>query len=203
MAKYFSKPERTGLGLIGCGGLGNWSLRMLSALFPSLREDHVSSRTPASREKFAADMAKAGPWRLHPVREAREAVDGMDIIVSSIPRPPVPLLDATCWSEGALAIPLDVIGTWDQSSMTAIDRLVTDDFDGLKNYAVSVDPTLRLPSAYTDIGAVATGKADGRRTRTERVMAIPTGVASVDMTIAWVIYERARDKGLGQTLALT
>jgi ornithine cyclodeaminase/alanine dehydrogenase-like protein (mu-crystallin family) len=203
MAKYFSPPEPMRLGLIGCGGLGNWSLRMLSQLFPSLSEINVSSRTQASREKFAADMAKAGPWRLRAVRYPREAVEGMDIIVSSIPRPPVPILDAACWNAGSLAIPLDVIGTWDQSSMTATDRLVTDDFDGLIKYAASVDPTLRLPGACTDIGAVVAGKADGRKTRTERVMAIPTGVASVDLTIAWVIYERAQRRGLGRTFTLT
>ena len=203
MAKYFSRPEPTRLGLIGCGGLGTWSLRMLGQLFPSLSEVHVSSRTEASREKFAADMAKAGPWHLHPVRYPREAVEGMDIIVSSIPQPPAPIVDAAGWNEGSLVIPLDVVGTWDQSCMTATDRLVTDDYGGLVKYAARIDPTLRLPGAYTDIGAVVAGTAPGRQTSAERVMAIPTGVASVDITLAWVIYERAQMKGLGRTLALT
>lgn len=51
-------------GLIGCGGLGTWSLRVLSALFPSLSDVYMASRTQATRQKFCKDMAKEGPWNL-------------------------------------------------------------------------------------------------------------------------------------------
>jgi alanine dehydrogenase len=203
MAKYFAKSAPTSLGLVGCGGLGQWSLRMLSELFPSLREIRVASRTAASREEFAAAMTRQGPWRVRAVGTPREAVEGMDIVVSSIPMPPRPIIEGAWWSAGALAIPLDVVGTWDQASFSAADRLVTDDYDGLRKYAARVAPTLELPGTSTDIGAVAAGKSGGRRGPAERVMAIPTGVASVDMTIAWVIYERARQRGLGHMLSLT
>ena len=44
-AKYLApRPPKT-LGLIGCGGLGLWSLRVMSATFPSIERVFVSSRT--------------------------------------------------------------------------------------------------------------------------------------------------------------
>ena len=140
MAKYFAKPNPTRLGLVGCGGLGTWSLLMLAEVFPSLTEVHVASRTEASRTDFAKRMAEKGPWRVTPVAELRQAVEGMDIVVSSLPRPPQPLVKGEWWMKGALAIPLDVVGTWDQASLAAADRLVTDDFPGLKAYARRVRP---------------------------------------------------------------
>ena len=38
---------------------------------------------------------------------------------------------------------------------------------------------------------------------TERIMAIPTGVASTDMALAWEIYRRARAAGLGREIDLS
>jgi len=203
MAKYFAKPEPVRLGLVGCGGLGLWSLRMLAEVFPSLREVHVTSRSAATREAFARDMAGRGPWRITPEHELRRVVEGMDIVVSSIPRPPAPIVPGTWWSEGGLVIPLDVVGTWDQAALSAADRLVTDDYDGLVKYGARVAPSLALPAGHTDMGAVAAGKARGRSSAAERIMAVPTGVASMDMTLGWELFARARRKGLGRSFAFT
>ena len=66
-AKYLApRPPKT-LGLIGCGGLGLWSLRIMSATFPSIEQVFVSSRTRGSREEFCAKMAQEGNWTITPV----------------------------------------------------------------------------------------------------------------------------------------
>jgi len=198
MAKYFAKPNPTRLGLIGCGGLGTWSLLMLAEMFPSLTEVHVASRTEASRTDFAKRMAEKGPWRITPVAGLRHAVEGMDIVDSSLPRPPQPLIKGEWWAKGALAIPLDVVATWDQASLSAADQLVTDDYPGLKGYARRVAPALQIPPEHVDFAKVVIGEVPGRQNAEQRIMAIPTGIASLDITLAATIYERAQRLGIGK-----
>jgi len=57
-AKYLApRPPKT-LGLIGCGGLGLWSLRVMSTTFPSIEQVYVSSRTkPLARGVLREDDA--------------------------------------------------------------------------------------------------------------------------------------------------
>lgn len=82
-AKYLAPPDPIRLGLVGCGGLGRWSLLALSEVFPNLIEVRIASRTVESRQQFCKKMSAQGPWRLQPVDNVRDAVEGMDIVVSS------------------------------------------------------------------------------------------------------------------------
>ncbi|MGH7088718.1 MAG: ornithine cyclodeaminase family protein [Stellaceae bacterium] len=198
MAKHFARPDPRRLGLVGCGGLARWTLPMLTEVFPTIRDVSVVSRTPASRESFVREMGERGPWRIKPESDLRRAVDGMDIIVSSIPRPPKPVLSGAWWSEGALAVALDVVGAWDQAALSSADRLVTDDYDGLRSRAAALNVALTLPERHSDIGRVVAGKEGGRASISERVMAAPTGVASMDVALGRMLFERARDLGLGR-----
>jgi len=203
-AKYLAKTAPKRLGLVGCGGLGHWSLRVLGAVFPSLDEIHVASRRSESRLAFCAEMAEEGPWRLVPVDDPRDAVAGMDIVISSTPHPPIPPVRGAWWTPGTLAIPLDVTSGWDDEAFSIADRLVTDNYASLAGPRVKEQrPEFRLPERWDELADVVAGKAARRGNEDERVMAIPTGVASTDMTVAWEIYRRARAAGIGTKFRLT
>ena len=201
-AKHCARGDPERLGLVGCGGLGTWTLRVFSEVFPSLRQVHVASRTAASRAKFCRDMAGEGPWELHAAERLDQAVSDMDVVVSSIPQGAERPLKEAWWTPGTLAVPLDVLSAWDDDAFTSLDRLVTDGYEGLKGIVRQRRPTLNLPESWVSFGDVVLGEAAGRKTDAERIMAIPTGVASVDMTLAWEIYRRARDAGVGIELDL-
>jgi alanine dehydrogenase len=84
-AKYLAPaPPRT-LGLIGCGGLGLWTLRTMGAIFPSIDRVYVCARTRRSREEFSAKMSQEGDWKITPVDDPLRAVRNIDIVVTSIP----------------------------------------------------------------------------------------------------------------------
>ena len=201
-ARHCVRGDPMRLGLVGCGGLGTWSLRMLSAIFPTLRDVYVSSRREATREQFCADMAKEGPWTLTAVDTPEFAVSGMDIVVSSVPQGSERPLKADWWTPGTLAIPLDVVSAWEDAAFRLIDRLVTDNDEGLRVATSQRRPDLRLPETSTSVGDIVLGRQPGRTGDHERIMAIPTGVGSVDMTLAWAIYRRARDAGIGTEVDL-
>ncbi len=193
-------PKR--VGLVGCGGLGHWSVRVLGAVFPGIEEFRVASRTEQSRTRFCDENSGLGPWSLRPADRVEDAVRDMDIVVSSVPQGTERPLDGAWWSPGTLAIPLDVVSAWDDAAFARIDRLVTDNIDGLEVAARQRRPDLTLPGDLVSLADVVSGRAPGRIDAEERIMAIPTGVASVDMTLAWEIYRRARDAGVGSEIAL-
>lgn len=202
-ALHLANPNPVRLGLVGCGGLGSWSLRTLSEIFPSLVEVYVNSRTEASRNAFCAALNKQGRWKLVPVDQVQDAVRGMDIVISSIPKSGNPPVRDSFWTEGTLAIPLDVTAAWDNACYAEADLFVSDGFQAFTRMAERQRPGMKLPEQPVDIADIVLGRAAGRTRAAQRIMAVPTGVASVDMTLAWEIYRRASSAGLGTAIRLT
>ena len=203
IAKHMAKPRSRRLGLVGCGGLGYWSLLMLSEVFPDLNEIYVASRSPQSRAEFCQKMSAAGRWKLIPVDSVREAVTGMDIVVTSVsssdPRPVV----GDWWTPGCAFIPLDVQSSWDDELFARTDRIVTDGHESFVRAVTRVRPNLPVgQKPFSAVWDVMSGKAQARRD-SERAMLIVSGVASTDMVLGWRIYRRAVELGLGQRVRLT
>ena len=125
-AKYLApRPPKT-LGLIGCGGLGLWSLRMMTATFPSIEQVFVSSRTRRSREEFCAKMSQDGKWTIMPVDDPLDAVRNMDIVVTSIPPGDVKPVTGEALTPGRLLIPLDLVNSWQDNVLPVGDRVAAD-----------------------------------------------------------------------------
>src|SRR5687767_11221549 len=82
--RHLARAGSTRLGLIGCGGLGTWSLRTFSEVFSDIAEVRVSSRNSQSREAFCRAMAAEVKWRMIPASSNEEVVRESDIVISSI-----------------------------------------------------------------------------------------------------------------------
>ncbi len=190
------------LALIGCGGLGTWSLRVLSAIYPGITEVRVASRTPESRLAFCARMAAEGDWDLRPVADNEQAVRGADIVVSSVPQGSHRALRGAWWSPGAVGIALDVVAAWDDPAYRMVDRIVADSLPALHLARDRRRPDLDLPDTLTSFGDILLGNAAGRTGPDERIMAIPTGIGSIDITLGWEIYRRALAAGSGRKIDL-
>ncbi len=202
-ARHCARGEPKRLGLVGCGGLGYWTVRVFGAVFPGIEEFYVASKTKESRTRFCGENSALGSWTLRPVDRLEDAVRDMDIVVSSVPQGTERPLQGAWWTPGTLAIPLDVVSAWDDAAFARLDRLVTDNFDGLTAAIRQRRPDLVLPGGdWASFADVVSGRVPGRTNAEERIMAIPTGVAGVDMTLAWEIYRRARDAGVGSEIAL-
>ena len=59
-----------------------------------------------------------------------------------------------------------------------------------------------IPGLHADLGELATGQKPGRETPAERTMAANLGLALDDMAVAPLIYQKAKDKGIGTWLDL-
>ena len=196
-----NRPRR--LGLIGCGGLGGWSLRMLAAAHPSIDEVFVASRRAATREAFCEAMAREGPWRLFPVDDVRQAVEGMDIVVSSVPKLEEHPVRGAWWSAGAVMIPLDVTGAWDDDVYRMADVIAHDGEENLRRAFERYRPNLKLdPRRSVRLQDLAAGSSTGRKGRGDRILVYVTGIGSVDMVLAREIFRRATEAGRGRSFDL-
>lgn len=68
-------------GIFGAGDQARHHLLALTCIRPSLKRIKVFSRTPANREKFAAEMTKILKLEVRAVENPRAAVEGSDVIV--------------------------------------------------------------------------------------------------------------------------
>lgn len=205
-AKHLARPDAKRLGLVGCGGLGYWSLLTMAEAFPGLEEVRVASRTPDSRAAFCARMAGQGPWRLHPAADNRDAVAGMDIVVSSTPHRPEPRLYSDWLSPGAVAVSFDYPYCWDDKAYLSVDRFVTDSAAAIERAARTAResggrPDFALPPERTELGSLIREDAPALGAG-ERALVTITGVASTDLALAAEIYRRALAQGTGTRLRL-
>jgi ornithine cyclodeaminase/alanine dehydrogenase-like protein (mu-crystallin family) len=204
-AKHLSRETPQCLGLVGCGGLGRWSLLMLAEVFPEIAEVRVASRTEASRKAFCEDMAGQGSWTLTPVDSVEDAVREADIVISSTPQQPEPRLKGEWWRPGTLAIPFDYPYAWDDAAVGRLDRLITDGPETIaqreKGFTAAGRPGLKLPQRRDGLADIVAGRAPGRASDDERILTFVTGIASTDVTVALEIYHRAVAAGAGVELA--
>lgn len=192
--RLIQKPKT--MALLGCGGLGLRSLQFMRHVFPSLETVYVSSKRPESREQFCADMREDG-CQLVPVNSPEEAIAHCDLIVTSVPPTSAPPVKAGMLREGSLFIPLDILNSWDDQALGDFDQFVVDNvesFPGLierkmghdaldKNAMLSTQGVISQPAMTTPT--------------TGRTFIGVCGIASVDISIAWTMYKRAQQRGLG------
>ena len=196
-AKYLAPRAPKSLGLIGCGGLGLWSLRVMSAIFPTIERVHVSSRRPSTRKQFCAKLAPEGSWAIAPVESPRLAVQDMDIVVSSVPPCDVRPITGDALSPGTLFIPLDLVNAWSDDVLTATDRVIADNPEHfsaqVRGRRASAFPAFKPPGRTQDL---VVGKVP-RAAANERTLVAVCGIASTDVVVGWEIFRRARTANVG------
>ena len=131
----------------------------------------------------------------------REAVEGLDLVVTSGPilKHPLPAIEAGWLAAGAFASLVDFDSYWQGGALAEADKLATDDRAQMRYYREAGYFQV-TPEPYADLGELAAGLKPGRASASERTIAINLGIALDDMATAIRIYQRAVQLGLGTRL---
>ncbi len=200
-ARELARKAARRIGFVACGVQARSHFAALKRHF-TLDEAVAYSRSRATAEAFAAELAAQG-IAARAARDPRQAVAGMDIVVTSVPPKPGPhgFLDADWLEPGAFASLVDLGRSWQADGFQRLDRIVTDDVP----QAESVAKASALPFAGpfdAELGEILAGRAPAREDDDERIVFIGHGIALADLALAHAIRERAIARDLGVWLPL-
>ena len=191
------------IGLIGCGALQSWTLPELARLYPSMKSASVTSRRTESRNEFALRLSAETGVSVSPVNTVKEAVESADIVVSAIPQGPPPVAQGAWLKPGALVIAYDILGTWDDAALARFGLLATDGLPRLENIIATQRTSASLPDHIVSFDDLAANDGVTESSNQDKpVLAVPSGVASLDVALAWEIYRRAEFEGRGHRIKL-
>jgi alanine dehydrogenase len=195
------EPPRS-LGLVGCGGLGRWTLHTMTTMFPSIRKIRVASRTAASRSAFCSEMAGNVSCDIAAVDDVREAVEGLDVVVSSTPPTAARTVQGEWLRPGSVFIPLDLTNSWSENALKSASRIVSDNPQHFLLQVKNRRPEAFSKSARADgLQEIVAGRGKGAASQARTFVAI-CGIASTDVLIGWEIYRRAKAAGAGQAFKM-
>ncbi len=201
-AKYLARKNSSSVGILACGVQGRSNLEALSCEF-NISEVKAYDIYPDVAERFVMDMKKIVPAKYEIVKTPKEAVVGLDIVVTSGPifKNPTPTIEAGWLSEGAFASLVDFDSYWQGDALQEVDKIATDDITQMNYYRES-GYFKNTPQPYADLGEIVAGKKSGRENTNERIMSINLGLALDDMATAILIYQKARELKIGTELPL-
>ena len=201
-AKYLARPGSSSLGILACGVQGRTNLEALAELF-NITTIKAYDIYPEVAQKFAAEMAEFTTAEIEVFKQPQDAVESMDLVVTSGPilKDPKPTIKAGWLKAGAFASPVDFDSYFYGEAFAELDKLATDDLAQMAYYRQS-GYFKETPQPYADLGQIAAGIMPGREHEAERIASINLGLALDDMATAPLIYRQALEKGIGIKLPL-
>jgi ornithine cyclodeaminase/alanine dehydrogenase-like protein (mu-crystallin family) len=201
-AKYLARKDCSSAGILACGVQGRSNLEALACLY-DLKTVKAFDIHPEIAMKFSREMSDTLKINVEPVQEMKDAVEKLDIVVTSGPilKNPDPPIPAGWLKQGSFASLVDFDSYWQGAALREADKISTDDHSQM-NYYRSAGYFKDTPVAYADLGEIVAGKKPGRESAAERIISINLGIALDDMATAILIYNKALETGTGTILPL-
>ena len=201
-ARYLARPDSSTCGILGCGVQGRTNLEALNVLFP-LKKVMAYDVSEEAAKKYVEEIADRFGLEVIPVKTPKEAVTGCDIVVTAglLQKKPHATIQPGWMDEGAFASMVDYDSYWHRDAIKEADKFCTDDVPQLRLYQ-DIGYFQNIPDVYADLGELVTVKKPGRENENERTITANLGLALNDIAVAPLVFERAKEKGIGTWLPL-
>ena len=207
-AKTFANPDSEILTIIGLGLQGRVSLEAYMCTMKNLKKVYVQDAIKAAEEKYIAEMsAKYPELEIIPILDLEAAVRESDILLTCIPNDlqgDLAVIRKEWFKTGMLCQPVDggLLLYPDAMAEATFAKTYTDDL-GQHLHFRNVDRYYPLAAENPyELGKVLVGKAPGRESHDEKLLAILNGNGLVDLGAAQAFYKLAVEKGVGTVLPL-
>ena len=190
--RHVPEGPRT-VAIVGAGVQGRRHLGMVLEMRPEVEEVRVFDR---GAEAATSLLATAGDRRAVVAASASEALEGADLVITTVTAPIEPRLDHDATAGDALLLPVDYDDALSAASANASTLYVVDDlpqyhsFDGV-HFTGFREPDGELAQVVSGELAVP---SSGRRTF------LNMGIAMDDVALGALVYDRAVDRGVGRTI---
>jgi len=145
-------------------------------------------------------MAQSRGIKAIPCDTAKAAIEGADIVVTTIPLvpAPTPFLDANWMKAGSFATITDLAAPWLAETMPCFDRIVVDDLDQETKMS---KPLVKPELVAGDLTGHVCSEVSGRQSAGERTCFVFRGLAVGDLAVAALAYVHAKATGALETSA--
>ena len=196
-ARYLARADSAVIAFVGCGLQARAHLEVFGPLFP-LREIRALGRGAANRDRLCS-LAEERGLRAVASNCAREALDGADLVVTTVPHlsGAGSFLDANWLPPGAFAAMVDLARSWHSSSFPAFHRFFIED---LAQERTMPDPMLDLDAVSGDLHDLVGDSGNHRQSASERLAFAFRGLAIGDLALASLAYRAAVRLDIGTRL---
>jgi ornithine cyclodeaminase/alanine dehydrogenase-like protein (mu-crystallin family) len=175
--------------ILGCGEQGRFHARLLNELNPD-----VTIRAFDPHPERSASLE----GRIEQAPDVAAAVQGAEVVVSAVPiveRPEPPI--STDWlGERYLALPIDFDALFQPGPIEDAELFLVDDV-GQFEYYRTLGHFQDWPEPAGNVGSALA--SDGSP---DRVACVNLGIGALDAAFGKVVYDRAREEGIGTDLPL-
>ena len=180
------------LAIVGCGVQGRRHLEVALEVHPGLTHVTAYDRGEA---KVGRLLGLAGDRITRVAASPTDALDGADLVITTITAPLEPKLDCSNTDPDALLLPVDYD---DAMAPSAFHDAAVYCVDDLGQYTSVADDLyfFGLPKPDTDLATVVAGKFDVPRTG--RRMFLNMGIAMDDVALSALVLDRAGAAGAGR-----
>jgi ornithine cyclodeaminase/alanine dehydrogenase-like protein (mu-crystallin family) len=202
-AKYLARPNSKIAGLVGAGVIGRTMIMSLTTAMPSLEEIRLFDLNQERAEGLAEEFKDQIPVKV--VGSIEEAFQDADIITTETTARS-PIVKDEWIPKGSYYAHMSSCEA-ENKAFLSTDRLVVDNWATLQTWDF-FPPTQLCKSGLlkeediTDIGEIILGEKPGRKSDDERILFANLGMGCLDITLAERIYQKAKEKGIGQKLKL-
>ena len=197
-ARRLAREDAGTLALVGAGRLATTALEYYTRLF-KLREVRIASRRPETRAALAAKASAKYGINARAADSIEAAVRGADLILTATNSASAMLEEA--WvARGAVVATLDSAEPG-RDLVEKADLFVVDSREQLRKELTELFGAEAPDWIDATVAEVVSGKHPGRTSAEQRVLIVTQGMASQDVALAHLAYQRALKQDLGQPMA--
>ena len=204
-AKYLARPDSEVIGLIGLGVITRGQITALKEVLKQIRRVKVFDINTKRAEAFAREMGEELSLPMEVMGSAKETVVGSDVVAVATfgVGPADSYVEASWIKEGSL---FNIMSSYDAKGevIAQSDKVVVDapmDLRSERRMSLFYKPGLKNEDVLY-LGEIINGKKPGRESEREKIYFKSWGMSVFDVAEAHWIYQRAKEKGIGQVLEL-
>jgi ornithine cyclodeaminase/alanine dehydrogenase-like protein (mu-crystallin family) len=196
-ARHLAREDAGTLALVGAGRLATTALEYYTRLF-KLHEVRIASRRPETRAALAARATNRYGVSGKPADNIEAAVRGADLVLTATNSARA-MLEESWITPGAVVAALDSAEPGRDLAEKA-DLFVVDSREQLRKELTELFGAEAPSWIDATVAEVVSRKHPGRTSPDQRVLIITQGMASQDVALAHLAYQRALERNLGQPM---
>lgn len=201
-AKFCAKKGSSVMTIIGAGVQGRMNLLATQEVLKTLKTCKIFEIREEVSSRFKALMEEHAGVEVVVCKSIAEAMEGSDIVMTCTQKLPHPIIPAESFKPGMMGGGLEAGRAWPGALLHGVDKVITDHLEQTLSYNAPGVFEGGMPTFHATLGELVNGTKKGRENDEERILAFNIGFAAEDIALGQLIYEKAKERGIGIMLPL-